>query len=65
MIFSKKSNNPELEHELRSVRTIARGIIDFAQARQDKKEEFKQALDAIEKKLTEILKKLSEGDDEK
>lgn len=65
MIFSKQKNS-ELEHDLRSIRTIARGITDFAQARQGKKTEFLEALDAIEDKLTKILKNLSEGtDDEK
>lgn len=67
MIFSKKSSsNSELEHELRSVRTIARGVIDLAHPKSGKKEALKVALESIEEKLTKILKSLSEdGDDEK
>ena len=67
MIFAKKSSNDsELEHELRSVRTIVRGVTDLAQAKPGKKEDLKMALDAIEEKLSKILKSLSaDGDDEK
>ena len=67
MIFSKKSSsNSELEHELRSVRTIVRGITDLAQPKSGKKEALKVALDAIEEKLNKILKSLSaDGRDEK
>jgi hypothetical protein len=67
MIFLKKSSsNSELEHELRSVRTIVRGVTDLAQPKSGRKEDFKMALDAIEEKLNKILKSLSgDGDDEK
>jgi hypothetical protein len=65
MIFSKKNYNSELEHELRSLRTIVRGLTDLALPKPGKKEELKLALDAIEEKLNETLKRLNESEDEK
>ncbi len=66
MMFSKKSStNSELEHELRSVRTIVRAITDLAQAKTGRKEELKTALGTIEEKLNRILKNLSEDDNAK